>query len=73
MFSCKIAHYGKSLISVFQEFSASITKLSFWKEDWALGYHFMKFRHFPVEETGSEIFILDEDDSNDELITVEEI
>ena len=33
----------------------------------------MKFRHFPVEETGSEYFILDEDESDDELIDVEEI
>ena len=22
-------------------------KVSFWQEDWALGYHSMEFRHFP--------------------------
>ena len=24
-----------------------LTKLSFWQQDWALGYHSMKFRQFP--------------------------
>ena len=37
----------KSLISVFQELFASIEKISFWQKDWALGYHFMRFRYFP--------------------------
>ena len=41
-----MAHSGKSLISVFQEFIASINKLSFWRGGWALGYHSMRFRHF---------------------------
>ena len=47
-FSCEIAHNGKSLISVFQEFSASTdTELSFCQGDWALGYHSMGFGQFP--------------------------
>ena len=46
-FSCEIAHYRNSLFSVFQEVSATINKFSFWREDWLLGYHSMKFRHFP--------------------------
>ena len=33
----------------------------------------MEFRHVPVEGTESEIFILDKDESDDELIDVEEI
>ena len=40
-------HYGKSLISVFQEFFASINKIFILAEDWSLGYHSMQFRHFP--------------------------
>ena len=43
--SCEILHHGNSLISVFQELFVSINKISFWQEDWALGYHSMKFRH----------------------------
>ena len=34
-------------MSVFQELSASINKISFWQGDWALGYHSIKFRQFP--------------------------
>ena len=41
-----MAHYKKSLISLFQEFFASIDKI-FILEDWALGYYSMGFRHFP--------------------------
>ena len=37
--SCEIAHYGKSLMSVFSRFLIASTK----QEDWALGYHSMKF------------------------------
>ena len=40
-------HGGRSLVSVFQRFSASIKKFLFWRGNWALGYHFMGFRHFP--------------------------
>ena len=25
----------------------ALTKFSFWSGDWALGFHSMKFRHFP--------------------------
>ena len=39
--SCEIAHKGKSLISIFQVFSLALTKLSFWRGDWPLGYHSM--------------------------------
>ena len=48
--SCEAAHYGLSLISVFQEFFASVSKFSVWwgmGGDWALGYHSMRFRHSP--------------------------
>ena len=31
----------------FKSFLQVLTKFSFWPEDWALGYHSMKFRHFP--------------------------
>ena len=34
-------------ISVFQELSSSINKLSFWQKGWALGYHSIRFRQFP--------------------------
>ena len=39
--------YEKSLISDFEEFFASINKISFSKEDQALGNYSMKFRHLP--------------------------
>ena len=31
----------------FTEFLLAFTKFSFWQEDWTLGYHSMKLRHFP--------------------------
>ena len=34
-------------ISIFQEFSSSINKLSFWQRGWTLGYHSVRFRQFP--------------------------
>ena len=37
----------KNLIFDFQEIFATINKMLFWQEDWALGYPSMKFRHFP--------------------------
>ena len=46
-FSCRMSHSGKSLISVFQEFSASIGKAFILVGGWALGYHSTEFRHFP--------------------------
>ena len=46
-FSCGMSHSGKSLISVFQEFSASIGKAFILVGGWALGYHSTEFRHFP--------------------------
>ena len=42
--SCKIAHYRKSLVYVFKRFLLLLRKYSFLQEDWALGYHSMKFR-----------------------------
>ena len=30
-----------------KSFLLVLTKFSFWQEDWALGYHSMKFRLFP--------------------------
>ena len=44
---CEIVHYRKSLISVLQEFSASINKISIWQEDWVLDYHSLRSRHSP--------------------------
>ena len=46
--SYKIAHYSKSLNSVFKEFLNSVlnllsAKFSFWQGDWALGYYCIKF------------------------------
>ena len=38
---------GKSLVSVFPVFSASIKKNSIWQEDCAPAYHSMEFRQFP--------------------------
>ena len=46
-FSCKIASYGKCFIFVVKSFQLVLAKLSIWQEDWAVGYHFMEFRHFP--------------------------
>ena len=37
----------ESLISFYQKYFSSINKFSFWKENWALGYHSMQFRTFP--------------------------
>ena len=45
--SSEIAHCGKSLISIFQEFFASINKISILAGDWTLGYHSMEFILFP--------------------------
>ena len=42
-----VKYSGKGLISVFQEFSATIDKAFFWWGHLALGYHFMEFRYFP--------------------------
>ena len=47
MFSCEIVHNGKSWVSVFQEFSASINKALILEGDWALSYHSMEFKQFP--------------------------
>ena len=43
-----MVQYGKGLISVFPEFFASITKISFWHGNWALGYHSKKFSRYFV-------------------------
>ena len=42
-FSCGIVQCGKTLISIFQQFSAAIKKFWVWGEDWPLGYNFMEF------------------------------
>ena len=46
-FSCRMEHCGRGFISVFQEFSASIGKAFILAGGWAVGFHFMEFRHFP--------------------------
>ena len=46
-FLCEIAHHRKSLIAIFQDFFASTNKMFILAVGWALGYHSMKFRHFP--------------------------
>ena len=45
-FSCEIVQCEKTLISVFQQFSASIKKAFGLGGDWAPGYNSMKFRDF---------------------------
>ena len=45
-FSCDIAHYGKSLISVFEERFINIDKIFILPRRWALAYHSMRFRDF---------------------------
>lgn len=42
-FSCEVTHYGKSSVSVFQEFFGSIGKIHILKDDWVLDYKFMNF------------------------------
>ena len=37
----------KFSLGFFKRFLLVLTKFSFWQGDWALGYHSMKFRHFP--------------------------
>ena len=44
LFSCEIAHNGKSLISAFEEFCASAGKPFVLAGAWSLGYHFMWLR-----------------------------
>ena len=38
---------GKVSFLFCKNFLLVLTKLSFWQEDWALGYHSINFRHFP--------------------------
>ena len=40
-FSCELAQCGKTLISIFLQFSASIKKNFGFEEDWVLGYNSM--------------------------------
>ena len=42
-----MGHCGKDLIAIFGTFLLVLIKFSFWQGGWALGYHFMEFRHFP--------------------------
>ena len=44
-FSCGITHCSKELISVFQQFFASIGKIFIWRGYWALGNYSVGFRH----------------------------
>ena len=37
----------KVLLLFFGTFLPVLAKFSFWRGEWALGYHFMVFRHFP--------------------------
>ena len=46
-FSCEIVQYRKTLISIFQQFSASIKEFLGSGEHWALGYNSMEFWDFP--------------------------
>ena len=46
-FDVKERTTGKVSFLFFKPFPLVLTKLSFWQEDWALGYHSKKFRHFP--------------------------
>ena len=45
--SCEIVDYGKRLVSAFKGLLLVLIKSSFFQGDWALGYHSMKFKHFP--------------------------
>ena len=38
---------GAVLFLVFKSFLQVLTKLSFWQEDWVLGYHCMQLKQFP--------------------------
>ena len=38
---------GKVQLLFFGAFLLVLPKFSHWKGEWALGYHFMEFRHFP--------------------------
>ena len=49
---------GKSLVSVIQEFSASINKTSIYQEECAPGYHSMKLRYFPDISKFPKILVL---------------
>ena len=48
-FWCGAGQYGKRIISVFQEFFASIKEVLVWQGDSALGYHSVGFRHSGVD------------------------
>ena len=38
---------GKVKFLFFKSFYTVLPKLIFWQAEWALGYHSVKFRHFP--------------------------
>ena len=46
LLSCEIAQCVKTLIAIFQEFSASIKKSLVLGEDWVLRYNYMKISDF---------------------------
>ena len=37
----------KVLLLFLRTFLLVLTQFLFWQGEWALGYHFLKFRHFP--------------------------
>ena len=38
---------GNALFPFFKRFLLVLTKFSFWKKDWTLGYYSLKLKHFP--------------------------
>ena len=46
-FHVKQGAAAKVLFLVFKSFLQVLTKLSFWQEDWALGYHCMQLKKYP--------------------------
>ena len=46
-FHMKYHTTGKFEFLFFSSFLLALTKILFWEDDWALGYHSMKFRDFP--------------------------
>ena len=46
-FDVKQRTTGKVSFLFFKSFPLVLSKLSFWQGGWGLGYHCMKFGHFP--------------------------
>ena len=47
IFQTNFSFHVKVSFLFFKSFLRVLTKLSFWQGGWALGYHSLKFRHFP--------------------------